>query len=160
MLKILICRKRQNKPKLKQKELEYLITEVQWNFSYLWEAVPFVLLLVIVRGETENTKHLVNKVGKQHPHLGHHDSSLLPFFGGWGGWGRCFQYLASPQLSYNYLDEAFAPQKQCVMHLQVSIYVAARICWSSFWNFTCGTISWWCADSGLTKKLYCASGAQ
>lgn len=74
-----------------------------------------------MRGETESTKCLVSKVGKQHPHLGHHDSSLLPFLG-----GGFFQYLASPQLIYSYLDEASAPQRQHVMHLQVSIYVAAK----------------------------------
>lgn len=138
------------------KELEYLITEVPWNSSHLWEAEPFMLLLAAVREETENTKCPVNKAGKQHPCLGHHDSSLLPFLGGWGG----FSISGLPSAYLQYLDEASAPQRHYVMHLQVSIYVAAKICWSSFWNFTYGSISWGCADSGLTKKLYCTSGVQ
>lgn len=105
MLKIHVCQKRQNKLKLKL----WKSMSVSWNSSHLWEAVPFVQLLMAVRGETENTKYLWIKSANMYTWATVTFPCFLP-------WGRSFSYLTSPQLIYSYLDEASAPQRHCVSH--------------------------------------------
>lgn len=85
------------------KELAYLITEVPWNSSLLWE--PFVLLPAAVRGETESTTCLVNKVGKQHPHWATMTVPCCP------SWGEVFSISGLPSAYLQLPGWGFRPSE-------------------------------------------------